>query len=391
MGDEEKEENPVVIEMEWVDSIEWAAIELALASAQRRVVDLPSSNALVGAGDRRDPQGAQSPKQTTTPESAHDVIASKQPLATAITPSRRGCELRESYGGGAGGWREIVAATSADRQRETYNAAAAARECEGGFGHTKRQRRSLPAAWGQTNLSQLTVPWQTTNAGKVKSKLPLLQFKGRIVYSKSEAEVNMAAEEILEIVRGKRQEATAAEVAMGFDTEWKASFQRGEGAGKVAVVQLCLEASRCDVMHIKHSGIPPSLLSILQDSTILKVGVGIHGDAAKLRQDYQIWTHGLVDLSILANAKLISDPHAVKQWSLSSLAQELTCKQVEKVQSIRTGDWEADPLSQPQLLYAATDAFASWHLYQVLNSFPDPVISSLPEGNSDVSKCKPVS
>jgi ribonuclease D len=72
-----------------------------------------------------------------------------------------------------------------------------------------------------------------------------------------------------------------------------------------------------------------------------------------------------VDLSILANAKLTSDPHAVKQWSLSSLAQELTCKQVEKVQSIRTGDWEADPLSQPQLLYAATDSFASWHLYQV--------------------------
>ncbi len=59
-----------------------------------------------------------------------------------------------------------------------------------------------------------------------------------------------------------------------------------------------------------------------------QVGVGIHGDAAKLRQDYQIWTHGLVDLSILANAKLTSDPHAVKQWSLSSLAQELTCKQV---------------------------------------------------------------
>lgn len=68
---------------------------------------------------------------------------------------------------------------------------------------------------------------QSRSAGKVKSKLPLLQFKGRIVYSKSEAEVNMAAEEILEIVRGKRQEATAAEVAMGFDTEWKASFQRG--------------------------------------------------------------------------------------------------------------------------------------------------------------------
>jgi hypothetical protein len=31
------------------------------------------------------------------------------------------------------------------------------------------------------------------------------------------------------------------------------------------------------------------------------------------------------------------------------------------------------------------------HMLQVLKSFPDPVISSLPEGNSDVSKCKPVS
>jgi len=56
---------------------------------------------------------------------------------------------------------------------------------------------------------------------------------------------------------------------------WK-EISPGEGAGKVAVVQLCLEASRCDVMHIKHSGIPPSLLSILQDSTILKVGGSHH-------------------------------------------------------------------------------------------------------------------
>jgi hypothetical protein len=31
------------------------------------------------------------------------------------------------------------------------------------------------------------------------------------------------------------------------------------------------------------------------------------------------------------------------------------------------------------------------HLLQVLKSFPDPVISSLPEANSDVSQCEPVS
>ena len=45
----------------------------------------------------------------------------------------------------------------------------------------------------------------------------------------------------------------------------------GEAAGKVAVVQLCVESSRCDVMHIMHSGIPSSLASLLRDSSILKV------------------------------------------------------------------------------------------------------------------------
>lgn len=33
--------------------------------------------------------------------------------------------------------------------------------------------------------------------------------------------------------------------------------------------------------------------------------------------------------------------------------------------NIRCGDWEACPLSPPQLQYAATDAFASLYLYQV--------------------------
>lgn len=45
----------------------------------------------------------------------------------------------------------------------------------------------------------------------------------------------------------------------------------GGTPGKVAVVQLCLDSSRCDVMHILQSSIPPSLATILQDPSILKV------------------------------------------------------------------------------------------------------------------------
>ena len=63
--------------------------------------------------------------------------------------------------------------------------------------------------------------------GKVKSKAPLLQFKGRIVYSKSEEEVDAAAHELWEVVRAKKKVASG-DVPIGFDMEWKASFQRGE-------------------------------------------------------------------------------------------------------------------------------------------------------------------
>lgn len=57
----------------------------------------------------------------------------------------------------------------------------------------------------------------------------------------------------------------------------------------------------------------------------LQTGVGSRGDASKLQSDYGIQTRGVVDLSEMANQKL---GRRWKSWSLSSLAEELTCKKV---------------------------------------------------------------
>lgn len=40
--------------------------------------------------------------------------------------------------------------------------------------------------------------------------------------------------------------------------------------------------------------------------------------------------------------------------------------QLRKPNKIKLGNWEANFLSKEQLDYAATDAFASWYLYQVI-------------------------
>lgn len=77
------------------------------------------------------------------------------------------------------------------------------------------------------------------------------------------------------------------------------------------------------------------ILSGLRHSFLItgfQTGVGIYGDVAKLHHDYGVRIQGIVDLSSMANKKLgtgsLTDRHSVRQWSLSSLAQELTGKQV---------------------------------------------------------------
>ncbi|KAJ8449666.1 hypothetical protein Cgig2_001322 [Carnegiea gigantea] len=178
-------------------------------------------------------------------------------------------------------------------------------------------------------------------------KYPVMNFGGRIVYCRTVQEVEEATLQILNLLEVKKQELGRA--ILGVDIEWKPSFGRGIPQGKAAVLQICGDMTRCYVLHIIHSGVPHNLKSLLEDPTSIKVGVGIDGDAVKMFHDHNVSIKSVKDLSSLANQKLGGVP---KQWSLSSLVETLTSKQA-------------------QLEYAATDAFASWYLYEVLHSFPD--------------------
>ncbi|KNA14724.1 hypothetical protein SOVF_104710 [Spinacia oleracea] len=202
--------------------------------------------------------------------------------------------------------------------------------------------------------------------GNVKMKYQALNFGGRIVYSRSTEEVEEATLQILEFLEAQKRKSGRA--VLGLDIEWKPSFDRGIPQGKAAVMQICGDMNICYVLHIFHSGIPGSLQSLLEDSTYIKVGVGIDNDAVKVFHDHNVSIKSLEDLSSLANQKLGGVP---KQWSLSSLVETFICKQLLKPKKIRLGNWEADPLSKAQLQYAATDAFASWFLYEVLQSFQE--------------------
>nr|AHW98474.1 3'-5' exonuclease [Oryza brachyantha] len=201
--------------------------------------------------------------------------------------------------------------------------------------------------------------------GNVKARYQPVMFNGKIVYCRTLSEVEKATRDILRKIETIK---ASGQVSLGFDLEWRPFPRRGDPPCKVAVMQLCMEKTHCYVMHIIHSGVPPLLKSLLEDSSSVKVGICIDNDARKMFKDYDVHVQPLMDLSILANAKLGGPP---KRWSLASLTEMITCKELPKPSNIRMGNWEAYVLSKQQLQYAATDAYISWHLYEVLQSLPD--------------------
>ncbi|KAJ4956282.1 hypothetical protein NE237_013065 [Protea cynaroides] len=184
-------------------------------------------------------------------------------------------------------------------------------------------------------------PVRDSYQAKAKVRYPTMNFGGRIAYCRTVLEVEKATMELFEIIETKKKNMD--HVPLGFDIEWRPIFRRGFAPRKAAVIQICGDSSNCYVMHIIHSGIPPILQTLLEDLTSLKVGICIANDANKIFKDYNVHVKPLEDLSSLANLKVGG---LARKWSLSSLTEMLTCKELEKPDKIRLGNWEADVLSR---------------------------------------------
>ncbi|KAJ4846047.1 hypothetical protein Tsubulata_002564 [Turnera subulata] len=219
--------------------------------------------------------------------------------------------------------------------------------------HREPTRRKLPNSILGLFSSTFTL---SPCEASVKMRFPALKFTGQIFYSRTVWEVEKAAKELLRELEAKRDGMR----------QWRPTFRAGVPQGKAAVMQICADKCNCHVMHIFHSGITRSLQLILEDSTL--VGAGIGGDCRKVFKDYNVSVKAVEDLSSLANQKLGKPP---KFWGLQSLSETFLYKELSKPNRIRLGNWEVDPLSNDQIKYAATDAFASLHLHQVLRSLPD--------------------
>ncbi|RXM35421.1 Exonuclease 3'-5' domain-containing protein 2 [Acipenser ruthenus] len=137
---------------------------------------------------------------------------------------------------------------------------------------------------------------------------------------------------------------------LGIDCEWVSV--KGK-AGPVALLQMSTFSGLCVAIRLlKFRGdgqtVPRSLLDILQDDSILKAGVGCYEDACRLMRDYGITVNCTVDLRYLAMRQRRTLVH--NGLSLKSLAQDILNLSLDKSLQLRCSNWEAEELSQEQVL-----------------------------------------
>ena len=159
-----------------------------------------------------------------------------------------------------------------------------------------------------------------------------------------------------EMARVALRELTRARV-VGFDTETRPSFHRGR-QHKVALMQLSTD-EHCFLFRLNKIGIPQSLRHFLEDPDVIKIGLSVHDDFAVMRRITEdLQPQGFVDLQDYVRFFNIHD------ISLQKIYAIIFGEKISKNQ--RLTNWEADTLTAPQQVYAATDAWACLRLYKYL-------------------------
>ena len=186
--------------------------------------------------------------------------------------------------------------------------------------------------------------WKTSITKIELAELPAETYSGKITIVESEE----AAENAAEIL--------SRTGLIGFDTETKPSFRRGE-RHSVSLLQLST-LSETFLIRLNHIGLPKCISDILEDERIIKIGVSIHDDFLNLRKKFSLAPKGFIDLQSYVKQFNIADN------SLSRIYGILFDKRISKGQ--RLSNWEAPALTIHQQEYAALDALACLHIYNHL-------------------------
>jgi ribonuclease D len=152
---------------------------------------------------------------------------------------------------------------------------------------------------------------------------------------------------------GKAVEHLSGFELLGFDTETKPAFHKGQ-KHKIALLQLSSD-SRVYLFRMHSVGIPDCLAGLLENKNIKKIGAAVHDDIKALQCIRKIKPDGFVDL------QNIVQEYGILDKSVQKIAAIVLNVRVSKSQ--RLTNWEKGELTNLQRLYAATDAWVCREIY----------------------------
>jgi ribonuclease D len=192
-----------------------------------------------------------------------------------------------------------------------------------------------------------------------------------------------------------RQDADAALAALlaadviGFDTESKPTFQKGEVSTGPHLVQLATDdhaylfqigtarpapaaadgIDAIDAVDAETAVAPVSpgidvLRAVLESGAILKVGFGLGDDVRRLRTKLGIETRHVLDLSMALRR---GERNA---WGAKTAVERFFGRRLQKSRKITTTNWAMPRLSDKQIQYAADDAHVALRIYRHWRALP---------------------
>ncbi len=178
------------------------------------------------------------------------------------------------------------------------------------------------------------------------AELPVEKFMGRIVVVDHEEKIADALNYL------------SVQQALGFDTETKPAFKRGQ-VHKVALLQLATQEA-CFLFRLNKIGYPDELEAIMVNPAIRKIGLSLRDDFAAINKRSARKPENFIDLQVFV------DKFGIEDNSLQKIYAILFGKKISKSQ--RLSNWEAPELTPAQQSYAAIDAWACLRIYDHLTN-----------------------
>ena len=144
---------------------------------------------------------------------------------------------------------------------------------------------------------------------------------------------------------------------VGIDSETRPSFAKGR-MHKVALLQVSSD-EHCFLFRLNLTGLTLPIITLLESPHTVKVGLSLKDDFMMLHKRAPFEQRACIELQEYVRAFGIEDKSLQKIYGI------LFGEKISKSQ--RLTNWEAETLTEPQKLYAATDAWATLRIYQKLN------------------------